>query len=155
LKWAFPVPFNPKDQVLEKKALPAVLANLEPMLDFVVCHARAAGYEKELLGKIQLACEEALVNIINYAYPDKKGDMEIQCGEEDGTGKFMVRIRDNGIPFNPLERPNPNLEIPVEQREVGGLGIFLIRQIMDQVTYKRDSGRNILTLLKEPAPKNN
>lgn len=135
--------------------LPAVLANLEPMLDFVVHRARAAGYEKELLGKIQLACEEALVNIINYAYPDRTGDMEIQCGEENGTGKFMVRIVDSGIPFNPLERPNPNLEIPVEQREVGGLGIFLIRQIMDQVTYQRASDRNILTLLKEPAPKVN
>ena len=133
---------------METLALPAVLENLEPMLDFMVASAKAAGFEKEFLGKIRLVGEEALVNIINYAYPGAQGAMEVQCGN-DGKGVYVIRIMDNGVPFDPFAKPDPDITAPVEEREIGGLGIFLIRQIMDTANYRRENNRNIMTLEKK------
>lgn len=134
---------------METRILPALLENLEPMLDFVVDSARAAGFEKELLGKIRLVCEEALANIVHYAYPGGSGDMELQCGPDGKTWTFVIRIVDSGVAFNPFERADPDIHAPVEEREIGGLGIFLIRQIMDSYDYRRENNRNIMTLTKK------
>ena len=134
---------------MDTLVLPAVLENLEPMLDFVEKSARAAGFEKEFLGKIRLVCEEALVNIIRYAYPGRQGEMEVKCGRD--AGSFSIQIRDSGVPFNPFERPDPDVNKPVEEREIGGLGIFLIKKIMDSWTYRREGDRNIMTLEKKLA----
>ena len=119
------------------------------MLDFMVESAKVAGFEKEFLGKIRLVGEEALVNIINYAYPGGQGEMSIECGKDDASGHFIIRIADSGVPFNPFERPDPDISAPVEEREIGGLGIFLIRQIMDNANYRRENNRNIMTLEKK------
>lgn len=136
---------------METRILPAILENLEPMLDFMVNSARASGFDKEFLGKIQLVGEEALVNIIHYAYKDKggQGDMEVQCGPDGASGMFVIRIVDSGVAFNPFDRPDPDINAPVEEREIGGLGIFLIRQIMDKHEYRRENNRNIMTLEKK------
>ena len=133
----------------EKLALPAVLENLEPALDFIEKCAGKAFSDREFLSQIRLVCEEALVNIISYAYPGASGGMEVQCGPEQGV--FRIRILDSGVPFNPFERPDPDVNKPVEEREIGGLGIFLIKKIMDSWTYRREGDRNIMTLEKKLA----
>jgi len=127
--------------------LEAKLENLEPMLSFIEQGAKALGFDAAKLNRLHLAFEEALVNIFNYAYADKLGDIEITY-ETRTDKRFVVEVIDWGVPFDPLELPKPDVDAPLEERKVGGLGIYFIRNIMDGVSYRRDRGRNILTLIK-------
>jgi len=132
---------------MPKIVFAAKLENLEPMLDFIGQRAKGLGFDAKKLNGIRLASEEALVNVINYAYPDKQGSMEIAYDSKDDK-RLVVEIIDWGIPFNPLLMPEPDIESPVERRKIGGLGIYLARSIMDEVSYRREEDRNILTLIK-------
>jgi len=127
--------------------LAAKLENLEPMLAFVEQGAKKLGFDANKLNRMHLASEEALVNVINYAYPNKYGNIEITYEVKEDK-RFVVEIVDWGIPFDPLSLPKPDVEAPIEKRKVGGLGVYLIRTIMDEVSYRREQDRNILTLTK-------
>ena len=96
---------------------------------------------------INLVIEEALSNIIFYAFTDK-GLHEIRISVSLTNKRFTIKITDDGIPFNPLLQQLPDINLPAEERPVGGLGIFLISQIMDQMNYSRQKNQNILTLNK-------
>lgn len=132
---------------MEKIKVPATSANLEKMIDFTVSFAQKQGFDKEAIGQIRLACEEALVNVVNYAHPGTEGTVEISCNTAQGRG-IKIEIADAGMPFDPLSLPTPDTSLPMEQRKIGGLGIFMIRKNMNEVKYRRDRGRNILTLTK-------
>lgn len=132
---------------MESIQLPATLANLEKLIDFAVGCAKKLGFEGQSLSDIRLASEEALVNVINYAYPSKEGNIEVSCEDMSGKG-LKLEIKDSGIAFDPLSLPTPDLTLPMEQRKIGGMGIFMIRKVMSSVTYRRENGKNILTLTK-------
>ncbi|MEG0615396.1 MAG: ATP-binding protein [Oscillospiraceae bacterium] len=107
--------------------------------------------KKEILNKklenhIRVACEEVFVNVIDYAYNKQKGDMLI--GRIDSNGVFTISVIDFGIPFNPLQFNLPDICCDINNREIGGLGIFLVREIMDDVSYERDGDKNILVMKK-------
>ena len=90
--------------------------------------------------------EELVVNVIHYAYPDGQGDLEVHCLlVESVHRRFCVRLRDWGAPFNPLASEMPNTQLDVEDRPVGGLGIFLAEEMSDSITYERKDDSNILT----------
>ncbi|MFH0738413.1 MAG: ATP-binding protein [Candidatus Omnitrophota bacterium] len=129
-----------------KIALAAKIENLEAMFRFIRKAAQAQGFDEKKVSQVQLAAEEALVNVIKYAYPDKSGDLEINCNNKEGS--LEIEISDSGIPFDPLSLPEPDIHSPMEKRKIGGLGIFMLRKIMDEVKYKREDNRNILTLIK-------
>ena len=96
---------------------------------------------------INLVIEEAVSNIIFYAFKDKlKHEIKISISLENN--RLTIIITDNGIPFNPLEQQQPDISLPAGERPVGGLGIFLISQIMDEMNYERNKNENILTLNK-------
>jgi serine/threonine-protein kinase RsbW len=96
---------------------------------------------------INLVIEEAVSNIIFYAFADSnKHTIEISVSSDKKV--LSVKITDDGNPFNPLEQQQPDITLPVEERPVGGLGIFLISQIMDEMDYTRKEHLNILTLNK-------
>ena len=98
--------------------------------------------------QIKLALEEAVTTVILYAYPDKKDqDIRIDMSYEDK--RLTIVITDTGLDFNPLERQEPDLTLSLEERPVGGLGIYLVKQLMTEVTYKRSAGKNILTMTKD------
>jgi len=96
---------------------------------------------------INLVIEEAVSNIIFYAFTDKDKH-EIKISVSLNNNKLMIKITDNGIPFNPLAQQQPDITLPAEERPIGGLGIFLISQIMDKMDYSRQKNWNILTLNK-------
>ena len=97
--------------------------------------------------QINLAIEEAVVNVMDYAYPTgTQGDINIEA-LSDGSGMMFV-ISDTGSPFDPTAKSEVDITLSAEERAIGGLGIHLIRQIMDQISYERIDGRNILTLTK-------
>ena len=86
--------------------------------------------------------EEALVNIFNYAYHDNIGDVEVACSTDNDL--FIVDIIDSGIPFNLLSYKDPDLISDISERKIGGLGVFLMKKLMDDVQYRRENDKNLL-----------
>lgn len=90
---------------------------------------------------LMMAADEACTNIIKYG---RSGFIEIKCDVVDG--RVEVEIRDDGVPFDPLKAPQPDIDAPLHRREVGGLGIYFIRSLTDDLRYERRGGKNILTM---------
>lgn len=95
---------------------------------------------------ILLAVEEIFVNVANYAYPNGEGEVEIEGIVQ--VSKISFTFIDRGVPFNPLEKEKPDLTLGVQERNVGGLGIHLVKQCMDQISYEYKDGKNRLTIVK-------
>lgn len=125
--------------------LPARLEYLEELEKSVSGCAISQGFDLKRTNEIKLAIEEAFVNICNYSYPTKTGDVAITCQFENN--RFIIEISDSGIPFDITKRADPDINASTEARKIGGLGIFLIKKMMDEVTYRREEGRNILNLI--------
>lgn len=100
-----------------------------------------------LLLKIRLAVEESVENIVNYAYENGSGYLE--AATERSGSLLAITLKDAGTPFNPLDREDPDITLSAEERPIGGLGIFLCKQLMDSVEYAYQDGCNVLTLRKE------
>ena len=96
---------------------------------------------------INLALEEAVTNVMLYAYPDQNGKVLIEA--EKSAEQITFVISDNGIPFDPTQKPEADITLSAEERAIGGLGIHLVRQIMDEISYERKDNKNILTLIKK------
>lgn len=129
---------------------PATMDSLHKMLQFIRVEARAAGFEGSLETQIELALEEALVNIIKHGYPGTSGDVEINCNRI-GTVGLKVVLTDRGIAYDPLANATPldlDPKTPLELKAIGGYGVHLIQSIMDQVEYSRRGDHNVLTLVK-------
>lgn len=128
--------------------VPAELANIEHILDFIMMQAKQASFLDTELADIRLGCEEILINIVKYAYTRNKGTIEIICEPGNQSNRLTITFKDTGIPFNPLTQPKPDLSSPVVSRKIGGLGIYLTGKVMDEITYSREYDTNIITLTK-------
>ncbi|MBQ2488589.1 MAG: ATP-binding protein [Bacteroidales bacterium] len=114
---------------------------------FIETIAMENGLDHSLTMELNLAVEEAVVNVMEYAYPQgETGEVTIEVSVADGL--LDINIIDSGAPFDPTKKNDPDTSLPVEERSIGGLGIFLVRQVMDTVSYRRDNGKNILTFTK-------
>lgn len=126
--------------------LDASLDNLQKFKDFINEQAESYGFGMSRVLKIELACDELLVNSINYAYEHSKGEITVRClAVEPNT--LSIDIIDSGPPFNPLEAEAPDLELNVDDRQIGGLGIFLVREMVDDMQYTRRDNQNIISLV--------
>jgi anti-sigma regulatory factor (Ser/Thr protein kinase) len=108
---------------------------------------RAAGLADETIAEIELVLEEVLVNIISYAY-SQEGEGSIYVSADVDGGALTLEFRDNGRPFNPLERNAPDIDADFEERPIGGLGIFLVTQLATSVRYERAGAQNVLTVTR-------
>lgn len=125
---------------------PAKLENLAEFVEEVGAQAVDAGFSMAEATRMELCVEEVVVNIINYAYPKNEGLIRMRCSKE--PAEFVITIEDEGIPFNMLEKEDPDLDATADEREIGGLGVFLVKELMDEVIYNRDNGVNTLVLKK-------
>ena len=115
---------------------------------FVDGLAEEASLDPALAASLNLALEEAVTNVIMYAYPEgEAGQIEVQAERFDD--RFEFTVIDSGRPFDPTSVPDADITLGVAERPVGGLGIFLVRRIMDSVSYVREQGRNVLRMLKK------
>jgi serine/threonine-protein kinase RsbW len=126
---------------------PSRLEYLRKCIETVTLFANSSGVSKDKIVELELALEEAFVNIFKYAYPDATNGMVEITGNETDKDKIKIEIRDNGIPFNALSHPEPNISVPLLERKIGGLGIYLIKKTIDEIYYRREEGRNILTFV--------
>ncbi|MBW1779794.1 MAG: ATP-binding protein [Deltaproteobacteria bacterium] len=124
----------------------AKIEHLERLVAFVADRAETAGFQIQRIKEIELAAEEVLVNIFSYAYPGTEGDVWIECRAEDDF-RLVLQISDNGPPFNILEVPDPDVSADISDRQVGGLGVFFVREMSDEARYRREGDRNVLTLI--------
>lgn len=123
------------------ETLYTVLGEMERLLDENNC--------PEVLKSIMLvAVEEIFVNIAHYAYGGKSGEAIINLDIKQDPKCCRVEFRDRGIPYNPLEKEDPDITLSAEEREIGGLGIYMVKQSMDKVEYRYEDGCNILTIEK-------
>jgi len=127
----------------------ADLANLSKLINFIVEGAKHAGFDEKKVTQIKLASEEIIVNVMNYAYSGKEGDVEVSYTFHD-DGTMEIEITDWGVPFDPFSLPEPDVAAPLQDRKIGGLGIYLVRKVMDEVRYKRVGNKNVVTLIKRP-----
>lgn len=105
--------------------------------------------DESLRFKIRLSIEETVENVVSYAYQDGVGWMEVST-ELDPAGLILkITLKDAGKPFNPLEKEDPNIHASLEERSIGGLGIFLCKQLMDDIQYQYEDGCNVLTMFKK------
>jgi serine/threonine-protein kinase RsbW len=125
--------------------VPARIENMALLVQFISGNAGKLGFSGKRIKEIELAAEEALVNIIDYAYPDHLGDIKVTCLQNPKT--FAIEIEDTGIAFDMLSIKDPDISASISDREIGGLGVFLIRKLMDEVHYHRENGKNILNLI--------
>lgn len=126
----------------------AKLTELPAMLGLIRDGLKKAQFETKEFYHIELASEEALVNVIKYAYPESEGEIEISCNVL-GPKELEVEIRDWGIPFDPTSQVGQvDTQASLEDREIGGLGVYFIFQLMDEVTYTRHDDTNVLKMRK-------
>lgn len=130
----------------ETVCLPARMDSLHTFLTRADACAEKLGFSPGRISDLELALEELLVNIINYAYTAEEGPIEMTC-RADPHGRLVVEIADSGVPFDMLAYSDPDTSLEIEDRRIGGLGIFFVKKLMDDVRYRRENDRNILTIV--------
>lgn len=131
------------------KTFPAKTEALNDVLDFVEQKLDSFGCPMKIMTAICVALEEVFVNVAHYAYGDSEGDMNLGIGFDEVNRAVTFRMTDKGIPFDPLKKADPDITRPAEEREIGGLGIFIVKKTMDSMTYAYENGENILTMIKK------
>ena len=133
---------------LEKLTVPAELDQLQAVQDFIGRHLKAAGCPAKTEIAIQVAVEELYVNIAHYAYAPGSGQADVYCGVDPAEKLVTIRFVDSGKPFNPLAKEDADTTLSADEREIGGLGILMVKKSMDAVDYEYRDGRNVLTIQK-------
>ena len=126
----------------EKEKLDDVLDFIHAILDETQCSMKT-------MMVIDLCVEEVFVNIASYAYDNEVGDAKIEVELNDDGSEVKMIFSDSGVPYDPLAKEDPDINLSVEERQIGGLGIFLVKKKMDDVIYEYKDGQNVLTLVKK------
>ena len=132
---------------MKEISLPAKIENIEAFTTFIDKQLELLDCSPKVQMQIDVAIDEIASNIAYYAYPNGDGDMTISIAEENGNLKIV--FQDFGIPYNPLESSPPDLSLSAEDRPIGGLGIHIVKKMMDSISYRYENGQNILTLYKK------
>ena len=126
----------------------AVPNNLPQVLDFVDKNLISVGCGASVQLQLDVAVEEIFVNIASYAYSTEAGSAVVCVEASPDPASVTITFMDRGVPYNPLENPDPDISLPLRDRKRGGLGIFMAKQYMDDIAYQYKDGQNILTLKK-------
>jgi len=139
-----------REKIMRTLRITAEPEELAKLISFIGYDLDAGACPEKIRGQIELAVEEIFINIANYAYHNYMEEVLVSCGitRFDGKVTITVNFADSGEPFNPLEFEEPDLSLPLEKREVGGLGILMVKRIMDNISYEYDDGMNHLIIKK-------
>ena len=134
---------------MTNKTFPAKTESLNAVLGFVEETLEGVDCPMKIQTAICVAIEEVFVNIAHYAYPESVGDMTLHIGFDEENRAITFCMTDKGVPFDPLKKPDPDITLSAEEREIGGLGIFIAKKTMDSISYSYENGENILTMIKK------
>lgn len=129
-------------------SLPAERESFPVLREWLERIAGEQGFPDRMRKQLLIAADEIFTNIASYAYPGGKGTAEITVELLIPEHALMLTFADSGVPYNPLEAKEPDVTGSLAERKVGGLGIFVVKRLMDEVTYRRADGKNLLTLKK-------
>ena len=133
---------------MKQLEIDAKTENLEKVLAFVDAELEQRGCSMKTQMQIDIAVEEIFVNIAHYAYHPEVGGATICVEMEDNPLAVVLTFIDQGVPYDPLKKEDPDITLSAEEREIGGLGIFMVKKSMDNLAYEYKDGRNILTVKK-------
>ena len=132
-----------------KMNVPARVESIPKITDWIGEALEAIRCPMKTQMQINVAIDEIFSNIARYAYPDGEGDASVQFDFDAENGLLTLVFSDHGIPFDPLKKADPDTTLASEDRQIGGLGIFLVKKTMDEVSYRYENGENVLSLKKK------
>lgn len=134
---------------MKEITVPARLDRIEQVTDFVNEELEALDCPMKAQMQIDIAIDELFGNIARYAYEgEEPGEATVRVSREECPAGVTVSFIDSGIPFDPLSKEEPDVGLSAEEREIGGLGIFLVKKTMDEVHYRYENGQNVLSIKK-------
>ncbi|MGN0648831.1 MAG: ATP-binding protein [Oscillospiraceae bacterium] len=133
---------------MTEKVFPADDGALNDVLAFAEEELEKAECPLKTVMPITIALEEVFVNVTHYAYPSSSGEVRLAIDFDAESRQITFRMTDSGVPFDPLAKPDPDITLSAEERQIGGLGIFMMKKTMDEVSYVYKDGENILTMKK-------
>lgn len=134
---------------MEEIVISAEKENLDKVLSFVDSILEKCECPMSTQMSIDIAVEEIFVNIASYAYNPEVGSASIRCAVEGDPPRVVIEFRDGGVPYDPLAKADPDINAPIEERGIGGLGIYMVKNSMDSVNYRHENGNNIFTIEKK------
>ena len=134
---------------MTKKTFPAKTEMLNDVLGYVEQTLESFDCPMKTQMAICVALEEVFVNVAHYAYPCGDGDMTLAIAFDEASRAVTFRMADQGVPFDPLQKPDPDITLSAEDRQIGGLGIFIAKKTMDSIQYAYENGENVLTMIKK------
>ncbi len=126
----------------------AVTENLDRVTDFANAFMEELGCSMRNIMRIDVVIDEVFANVSGYAYAPGTGDFTLRLSIEEDPKRVQLSFIDSGIPFDPLKREDPDTKLDAAHRLIGGLGIFVVKKTMDEVSYRYENGHNILTVAK-------
>lgn len=132
---------------MEQLEVKAKMENYKMCVAFIEEQLDKADFDNKTKMKIITASEEIIVNVMTYAYSGGEGDLVIVF--DDGVDSIRITFSDNGKPFNPFDEPEKDISLSAEERNIGGMGILMIKNLMDDVRYEYKDNQNVLTIMKK------
>ena len=133
---------------MKQMTLPARRKNIPLIIDFVNRELESLGCSRKTEAQIDIAIDELYSNIANYGYEEDDGQVTVTLDTDSVPRTVTISFTDEGKPFNPLERADPDVTLSAKDRKIGGLGIYMVKKSMDDVSYEYKDGKNILTIRK-------
>ncbi len=134
---------------MKEMTITATVENIEKVTDFVNEQLEAIGCPMKAQMQIDVAIDELFGNIAHYAYNPETGPATVRVEVTEAPVSVIVTFIDHGIPYDPLKKDDPDLTLSADEREIGGLGIFMVKKTMDEITYEYRDGQNILRIRKD------
>jgi len=138
-----------KDEISKKINVLANAKNWQKLYIEIKKFMSTISLRKKDISDVLLSSEEIFVNISNYAYPSKEGYVFINIKYSPQNNFVSILFEDSGTPFDPIKKANPNIKAPLKDRKIGGLGIYMVKRLMDNIEYQYKNGKNILLITKK------
>ena len=133
---------------MKEITLAATVENIETVTEFVNAQLELIDCPIKVQMQIDIAIDELFGNIAHYAYDSEIGNATVRVEVSEEPLAVIITFIDNGIPYDPLAKDDPDITLSAEEREIGGLGIYMVKKSMDEITYEYKDGQNILTIKK-------